>query len=232
MVIGGQDGLLDLLASYLTAHPWGQPVLRAHIGSYNGLIALYRGEVQVAATHLWDGDSGEYNLPYVRRLLPGVKTMIVRLAWRTQGLFVAKGNPLDLKSWHDLARPGLTLINRDKGAGSRVLIDEHLRRMGIWGRTIKGYDHEAQSPHTVAAAVGRGEADVAVGHSKASDQMPSVDFIPLQQECYDLAIKKEDLNLPVIRALLEILRSEEFRREFEPLSGYDLRDMGEVVAET
>jgi putative molybdopterin biosynthesis protein len=84
----------------------------------------------------------------------------------------------------------------------------------------------------VAAAVGRGEADVAVGHSKAADQMAGVDFIPLQQECYDLAIKKEDLNLPVIRALLEILRSEEFRLEFKPLSGYDLRDMGQVVAET
>lgn len=231
-VISGQDVILDLLTNYLARHPWGRPALRAFIGSYNGLTALYKGEVQAATSHLWDGDSGEYNLPFVRRLLPGIPTLVVRLALRTQGLYVKKGNPLGLVSWADFKRPGLTMINREKGAGSRVLLDEHLRLMGFAGRSVQGYEREAFSHHEVAAAVGRGEADVAVGHQKAAEQVEGIDFIPLQKEQYDLVVKKEDLHTPTTMALLEILRSEDFRREFEPMGGYDLTGMGEVVGET
>lgn len=231
-IICGQDVILDVLAGYLAEHPWGRPALRAYIGSYNGLTALYRGEVQAATSHLWDGDTGEYNRPYVRRLLPGIQTLIIRLALRTQGLYVAKGNPLNIHSWEDFKRPELSMINREKGAGSRVLLDEHLRLMGLMGKSIQGYSTEGQSHHAVASAVGRGEADLGVGHQKAAEQVAGIDFIPLQQEQYDLVIKKEDLQQPVVRALMEILRSKKFRQEFEPMGGYELSGMGEVVAET
>ena len=231
-IICGQDLVLDVLSNYLARHPWGRPCLRAYIGSYNGLTALYRGEVQVATSHLWDGDTGEYNRPFVRRLLPGLQTMIIRLVGRVQGLYVARGNPRKISGWEDFIRPELTMINREKGAGSRVLLDEHLRLRGVFGRDIRGYDREAQSHHAVASAVGRGEADLAVGHQKAAEQVGDVEFIPLQNEWYDLVIKKEDLNIPTIRAMLEILRTERFRQEFVPMGGYDLSAMGEVVAET
>jgi len=231
-IICGQDVILDVLASYLAEHPWGRPALRAYIGSYNGLTALYKGEVQVATSHLWDGDTGEYNRPYVRRLLPGIQALIIRLAIRTQGLYVARGNPKNISSWEDFKRPELTIINREKGAGSRVLLDEHLRLMGILGKSLKGYEVEGQTHHAVASAVGRGEADLGVGHQKAAEQVEEVDFIPLQKEQYDLVIKREDLQQPMIRAMMEILRSKKFRQEFEPMGGYELTGMGEIVAET
>lgn len=233
-VICGQDVLLDILSHYMGRHPWsgGRPALRSHIGSYDGLIALYHGEVQVSTVHLWDGDTGEYNRPYVRRLLPGIRTVIVRLARRRQGLYVSRGNPKNIGGWSDFARSDLIMINREKGAGSRVLLDEHLRLLGVFGRMVKGYANEAQSHHSVASAVARGEADVAVGLERAADQLGGVDFIPLQQEDYDLVIKREDLSLPLIRALMEILRSDQFQREINPMTGYDLTGMGEIVAET
>ena len=231
-IICGQDVILDLLASYLAEHPWGRPPLRAYVGSYNGLTALYRGEVQASTSHLWDGDTGEYNRPYVRRLLPGIQTLIIRLALRTQGFYVAKGNPRNIHSWDDFKRPELVMINREKGAGSRVLLDEHLRLMGVMGKSIRGYTTEGQTHHAVASAVGRGEADLSVGHQKAAEQVENIDFIPLQQEQYDLVVKKEDLQQPMVRAMLEILRSKKFRQEFEPMGGYELTGMGEIVAET
>lgn len=233
-VICGQDVILDILSHYLGRHPWGggRAALRSHVGSYEGLVALYQGEVQVATAHLWDGDSGEYNRPYVRRLLPGTRTVIVRLARRAQGLFVARDNPKNISGWADFTRPDLTMINREKGAGSRVLLDEHLRLLGVFGRMIKGYAHEAQSHHAVASAVARGEADLAVGLERGGDLMDGLGFIPLQQEDYDLVIKKEDLSRPLIRALMEILRSDRFQREIAPMTGYDLTGMGEIVAET
>ncbi|MDR1045853.1 MAG: helix-turn-helix transcriptional regulator [Candidatus Adiutrix sp.] len=231
-IIAGQDVMLDILSHYLARHPWGRPALRAHIGSYNGLTALYRGEVQAASVHLWDGDSGEYNRPYVRRLLPGIRTLIIRLTLRTQGLYVAAGNPRKIEGWADFGRQDLTMINRELGAGSRVLLDEHLRLRGLSSRDIRGYEREGQSHHAVASAVGRGEADLAVGHQKAAEQVSGLDFIPLQKEQYDLVLKKDDLNRPMVRALMEILRSTDFRREFEPMAGYDLSGLGEIVAET
>lgn len=230
-IICGQDVMLDVMSNYLGRHPDGRQALRAYIGSYNGLSALYRGEVHVATAHLWDGDTGDYNTPYVRRLLPGIPTVVIGLTHRIQGLYVARGNPLNICTWNDFTRPGLRMINREKGAGSRVLLDEHLRLLGVLGRRIIGYFNEAQSHHAVASAVGRGEADVAVGHQKAAEQV-EVDFIPLQKERYDLVIKKEDLDRPVIRALLEIVRSEKFKNEFKPMGGYDLTDIGQVLAET
>jgi putative molybdopterin biosynthesis protein len=233
-IICGQDSILDVLTGHLGRRmvPDRPTALRSYIGSYKGLTALYNGEVHAATAHLWDGDSGLYNTPFVRRLLPGIPAAIIHLTGRIQGFYVASGNPKGLSGWDDLKRSDLTLINREKGAGSRVLLDERLRLMGVRSRSLPGYDREELSHLSVAGSVGRGEGDYGVGDFKAARQVDGVDFIPLQNEQYDLVVKKEDFDLPIVRAIVEILKSPEFRAQFQYMPGYDIRGMGDVVAET
>ncbi len=231
-VICGQDLMLDVLSNYVEKYTNGVRALRSYRGSYDSLIELYRGNVSIATSHLWDGDSGEYNVPFVRRLLPGIPAIIIHLTYRMQGFYVAKGNPKNILTWSDLKRPDITIINREKGAGSRVLLDENLRLLGIQGCLIPGYDRESQSHLTLASTVGRGEADVAVGTEKIASQVNGIDFIPLKKERYELVIKKEDINLPLMQTVLEIIRSDEFKVEFEKIGGYDTSEMGTIVAET
>ncbi len=231
-VICGQDLMLDVLSNYVEKYTNGVRALRSYRGSYDSLIELYRGNVSIATSHLWDGDSGEYNIPFVRRLLPGIPAIIIHLTYRMQGFYVAKGNPKNILTWSDLKRSDITMINREKGAGSRVLLDENLRLLGIQGSLIKGYDKESQSHLTLASTVGRGEADVAVGTEKIASQVNGIDFIPLKKERYELVIKKDDINLPLMQTVLEIIRSDEFKVEFEKIGGYDTSEMGTIVAET
>lgn len=229
-VISGQDLMLDVLSSQVE-HDQGIRTLRSYTSSYSSLINLYQGTIQVATAHLWDGDSNTYNIPFVRRLLPGIPALIIHLTTRMQGLYVAKGNPKNIHSWDDFSRPDINMINREKGAGSRVLLDEHLRLLGINSQTIRGYQRESQSHFAVASIVSQGGADVAVGQEKVAIQMKNIDFIPLQKERYELVIKKSDLASPVIQAILTILRSDQYRMEFEGIAGYDISEMGDIVAD-
>ncbi len=231
-VICGQDILLDILSRYLQLHPNGIQALRSYVGSYNGLYALYQGNVQMATAHLWDGDTGQYNIPFVRRMLPGVPAVIIHLACRLQGFYVAKGNPKSIKGWEDLKRKELTIINREKGSGTRVLLDEHLRKLGISAKNIKGYERESTSHLAIASTVARGGADIGIGNEKSGLQVKGIDFIPLQSERYELVIKKEDIEKAPYQAVLEILRSQEFKMELEGIGGYDLTDIGKIVDET
>lgn len=136
-IICGQDLILDVLSNYMRIH--GVPALRAYTGSYDSLISLYRNKVNVASAHLFDIDTGVYNVPYVKRLLPGIPTMIIHLTCRMQGLYVQKGNPKGITTWADFKRDDVVMINREQGAGSRILLDENLRVLGIFGSTIRGY---------------------------------------------------------------------------------------------
>ena len=228
IVICGQDVILDVLSNYMTQA--GFNCLRSYVGSYDALTALYKGEVQVASAHLWDGDTGEYNTPYVKRLLPGVPTVIVRLTDRTQGFYVKRGNPKAILDWTDLERSDVTIVNREKGAGSRVLLDEHLRLLGIDSSKVSGYGHEVQSHIAVASAVARGRADVAVGSEKIARQVEGIDFVPLQKEHYDLVLLKSSFETRPIRAMMGILESGIMRDEFAGLGGYDTSDMGRIVS--
>jgi putative molybdopterin biosynthesis protein len=230
-VICGQDVMLDILSRYLQLHPNGVPALRSYVGSYHGLYSLYNGYVQIATAHLWDGDSGQYNIPYVRRMLPGIPTVIIHLARRVQGLYVAKGNPKGFKDWEDFRRSDINMINREKGSGTRILLDEQLRKLGIASADIQGYKRESTSHLAIASTIARGEADVGMGNEKTSQQVKEIDFIPLQVERYELVIKKEDQHKPPFEAVLEILRSREFRNELEGIGGYDLQEIGKIVAE-
>ncbi len=229
-IISGQDIMLDVLSSWIDQQGGGL-CFRSYLGSYDSLVNLYKGKVSVATSHLWDGDTGEYNLPYVKRLLPGIPATLVHLTCRTQGFFVKKGNPLDIRGWEDLIRDDITIINREKGAGSRVLLDEHLRLMGCSSKDISGYNRESRSHLTVATTVARGGADLAVGDMKMIKQVSGIDFIPLQKEKYDLVIKSGDMDLKQVEIMLQIIRSKEFRQEFSNMDGYDTKDMGKVVGE-
>lgn len=231
-VICGQDIMLDILSRYLQLHPNGVQALRSYIGSYNGLYALYHGNVQMATAHLWDGDTGQYNIPFVRRMLPGVPAVIIHLACRLQGFYVAKGNPKGIKDWEDLKRKDITIINREKGSGTRVLLDEHLRKLGITGQSIRGYERESTSHLAIASTVARGGADIGIGNEKSGLQVKDIDFIPLQTERYELIVKKEDMEKAPFQAVLEILRSQELKMELEGIGGYDLSEMGKIVTET
>jgi putative molybdopterin biosynthesis protein len=231
-IISGQDVILDILCRYLDRHPKGVRALRSYEGSYNAIYSLYQGGCQVATAHMWYGKTGEYNVPYIERMLPGTPTIIIRLASRMQGFYVAKGNPKNIKDWNDIKRPDVVIINREKGSGTRILLDEHLRKMGISGKAINGYSRESQSHLAVASTVARGGADIGIGNEKACLQVQGIDFIPIQKEQYDMIIKKEDMNLPAFNAIFEILRSDEFKLELQGLGGYDLTELGKVIAET
>ena len=228
-IICGQDILLDVLTRHLERHPKGVQALRCYIGSYNGLVELYRGNVTIATAHLWDGDTDEYNLSYVRRLLAGIPCVIVHLVCRMQGFYVKKGNPKKINNWGDLTRSDVLMINREKGCGVRVLIDEQLRKQKISSESINGYKNEELSHLAVASTVARGDADVGVGNEKAALQVNDIDFVPLQKERYDLIIKKEDLNTPPVQAVLEILNSKEFQLELLGIGGYDISETGKLT---
>ncbi|MBU3144686.1 helix-turn-helix transcriptional regulator [Clostridium sp. CF012] len=231
-VICGQDIMLDILSRYLQHNVKGIQALRSYTGSYNGLYALYHGSVQITATHLWDGDTGQYNIPYVKRMLPGIAAIIVHLAKRMQGIYVAKGNPKGIKGLEDLKQPGIKIINREKGSGTRILLDEHLKRLGISTQSVAGYERECFSHLAVASTVSRGEADFGIGNEKTSQQVKGIDFIPLQTESYELVIKKEDIQKPYFQSVLQIIRSDEFKLELQGIGGYDLKDLGKITAET
>ncbi len=231
-VICGQDIMLDILSRYLQHNVKGIQALRSYTGSYNGLYDLYHGSVQITATHLWDGDTGQYNVPYVKRMLPGISAIIVHLANRMQGIYVAKGNPKGIKGLEDLKHPGIKMINREKGSGTRILLDEHLKKLGINVSSITGYEKECFSHLAMASTVARGEADFAIGNEKTSQQVDGIDFIALQIESYDLVIKKEDIQKPYFQSVLQIIRSEEFKSELQGIGGYDLKGLGEITAET
>lgn len=231
-VICGQDVLLDILSRYLARHTESTHPLRSYVGSYNGLIELYHGRAQLATAHLWDGDSNDYNTPYVRRLLPGIPCFIVNLAYRTQGFYVQKGNPKKIKDWSDLTRQDIEIINRERGSGTRVLLDEKLRLLKLSSKSICGYSNEEYSHLSIASAVARKSVDLGIGNEKAALQVDDIDFIPLQKERYDLIIKKEDFNAPVNGAVMSIINSSQFKNELRGLGGYDISNTGKIIAET
>ena len=232
IIIAGQDILLDILARYISELYPDFNVLRSYKGSYNGLYDLYNNKVSIASSHLWDGDTDTYNFDYVKRLLPGTPCILINLAYRLQGFYVQKGNPLNLKAFEDLTNENVKFVNREKGSGVRVLLDEKLKLLNINPYSINGYFNEETSHLGVASSVGRGDANVGIGNKKAAMQVETIDFVPLQTERYDLIIKKSDLNNPPYQSILSILSSQKFKNELEGIGGYDLKDLGKIIATT
>jgi putative molybdopterin biosynthesis protein len=230
VVTGSHDLTLDLLSSRLAAQCSGAGLSSSNVGSLGGLIALQRGEAHLAGSHLLDEESGEYNLSYVRRMLSGRPMVVMTLAHRDQGLIVPKSNPKTIRSLDDLLRRDVLFVNRQKGAGTRVLLDYRLRQMGVEPSQIKGYEREEFTHLAVGAAVSSGAADVGLGVLAAARAL-HLDFVPLLKERYDLVIPREFFESDLLSPLLTIIRGPEFRREVEALGGYDTSEMGRVVAE-
>lgn len=231
-IICGQDIILDVLSRYLEIHTSGIHNLRSYQGSYNSLYSLYKGKATIATAHMWDCKTGLYNIPFVEKMLPGIPCILINLAHINIGYYVAKGNPKNILAWDDLKRNDIIMINREKGSGTRVLLDGRLKDMNIYHNDIKGYGRECHAHIAVASAISRGEADFGIGSEKSSYEVKDIDFIPLQKEQYDLIIKKEDLNLSSVKAVLDILGLEEFKSELSSLGGYDVSQLGEIVGET
>ena len=227
LIISGQDVVLDILANYLQQE--GVHAARTYLNSFEGLLSLYQDNIQVAACHLFDGF--DYNASFVRSLMPGVPAVLVNVSYRSQGFYVQKGNPKNIKGWSDLAREDITVLNRRVGSSARILMDIQLKRLGIPAAKLKGYDKIMKSHLTMAAAVAAGEADLAIGTERISRQMENLDFIPLLEERFDFVIKKEILETEPVQKLLKILKDPVFRKEIAHFSGNDYRDLGKIITE-
>ena len=229
IVISGQDVVLDILANYL--HLRAVSAQRVYLNSFEGLLALYEGRVDAAACHLFDAEEKSYNVPFVKKLLPGIPASLINISYRTQGFYVASGNPKEIHGWRDLARRDISILNRSPGSSARILLDGQLHRMGLNKRMVAGYEREMRSHLTMAAAIAAGEADLAIGTERISRQIEGLDFIPLQQERFDLVVHRELLETDEGEKLLEILRSDPFKKEIRSFSGNDYRDLGKIMAE-
>lgn len=229
VAIGSHDLALDLMRSFLRRGRPSVNMASAHVGSLGGLLALRRGEAHVAGCHLLDAESGEYNTSDVRRYLPDTPVAIVRMVGRTQGLMTAPGNPLHITGLEDLLRPEVRFVNRQRGSGTRVLLDYQLQRMGAEPDGILGYQREEYSHLAVAAAVSGGLADTGLGVLSAARAL-ELEFVPLLNEEYDLIIPVEHYENDHLRPLLDLLSSADFRRAVNDLGGYDVSRMGELRA--
>ena len=229
VVIGSHDITLDILADEIKiSHPW-LTLSSAHVGSLGGLMALKRNEAHIAGTHLLDEETGEYNVSYIKKLLPDRNIKLVNLAYRQQGLIVEKGNPKGIKNLLDITEKSFTFCNRQKGSGTRILLDYQLKNLCISSEHIAGYDREVYTHTGVASAVATGMADAGMGILAAAKAL-NLDFIPIVEERYDLAIPElHSSNLNAIGIIMEIINSDSFRNRVQALGGYDTRDMGKLM---
>jgi len=198
-------------------------------GSLGGLIALAEGTAEIAGCHLWDAESDSYNVPFVRRLLPGKDTTIITLAHRRQGIIVAPGNPLNIRQLADLARPDVRFVNRQPGSGTRVWLDAMLAREGIDPAQIRGFDDERITHSDVARTVAEGSADAGLGLEAAGSAF-GLDFVFLNRERYDLVLETRAAGQPAMRALIEWLGSEAGRQFVESHKGYEGDETGKRQA--
>jgi putative molybdopterin biosynthesis protein len=226
--IGSHDITLDLLAQFLAEK--GRRLASANVGSLGGLVALRRQEAHLAGSHLLDPESGEYNLSYIRQYLPETPVKLLSLVGRTQGLLLPEGNPKDIKTLDDLARPDVNFVNRQRGAGTRVLLDYHLDLRGIDAGSINGYNQVEYTHLAVAAAVASGRADCGLGIAAAAQAL-NLDFVSLFDERYDLVIPEAHYHSDLLAPLFDVLEDAAFRKAVASLPGYDTSVMGELVAE-
>ena len=217
--IGSHDLILDIIADKIS-------LSSSHVGSMAGLMALKRGETTIAPTHLLNMETGEYNVSYIRELFPDTKMALIKGVTRIQGIMVKKGNPLGIKGVEDLIR--CRYVNRQKGAGTRVLLDYKLKELNINPEQIDGYDKEATTHMAVAALVAKEDIDAGMGIESAAKAM-NLDFIEVGPEEYDFAIRLDSLQLPEVQAFIQVLTSDDFHNKLAKMGGYGWERSGEVV---
>lgn len=228
LITGSHDPMLDLLAGELAACYPGSRLASASVGSLGGIVALGRGETHLAGMHLLDAATGEYNLPDLRRQLAGRAVRVVTFAHREQGLIVAAGNPKGVRGLDDL--PRLRYVNRQRGAGTRVLLDFLLKQRGLTPETIAGYDHEEYTHMAVAGAVASGVADCGMAVRSAAIAL-GLDFISIGWERYDLVVPAAQADHPIVRQVLAVVGDDGFKRLLAAQPGYAIRETGCIVFE-
>jgi putative molybdopterin biosynthesis protein len=219
---GSHDLALEQISEQIADH---LTLLTLPVGSLDGLVNLRQGLCQISGAHLLD-KSGEYNAPFVRHLFPDRTMDLVTLAYRTQGLMLAPGNPKGVRSASDLAQAGLRFINRNPGSGTRLWLDRELERLGIPSEQIDGYEHVVNTHTECARAIAEGQADAALG-LQASARQYNLDFIPLFEERYDLVLPREQED--ALSPLLEHIQTAAFRRNLNTLTGYNTAHSGEQI---
>ena len=230
VAIGSHDLALDILGSFLAAEYPGISLSSTHVGSMGGIMAMRRGEAHIAGVHLLDEETGEYNVPYIKRYLDPKNFALVNLVSREQGLIVQPGNPKNIQGIPDLANLDISFVNRQRGAGTRILLDLELKKLGIDQDEIPGYGHEEYTHMGVSASVANNVADVGLGIKSAANAL-GLDFVPVAWERYDLLVIKEFLSSSSMDKLLEIMSSEKFKDQVSSLGGYDVSSSGEVMWE-
>jgi putative molybdopterin biosynthesis protein len=225
LIVGSHDLALNMLVTMAKAKTPELNIEVNYAGSLGGLIALQENRAHLAGIHLLDEETGEYNYPYVRHVLPGRPMAIVHLAYRVQGLMFAKTNPKQIQGIEDLKRKEITFVNRQKGSGTRVLLDFQLRRLGILPSEVNGYDNEMDTHVAVAASVAQGNADCGLG-IQAAASASGLGFIPLFRERYDLIIPEEHFRSGLLFPLTSIVSSSEFRNAVGKVEGYDSSQTG------
>jgi len=227
LAVGSHDLALELLGVFLRRRMENVSLSCANVGSMGGIMAIRNNESHIAGIHLLDEETGCYNISYVEKFLPNTTCQLVHFAKREQGLMVRLGNEKGIVGLEDLIRPDVTFINRQRGSGTRMLLDYEMNKCGISAKQIAGYEKEVGTHMAVAASIAAGTVDAGLG-VKAAAMALGLKFIPIAQEQYDLLLNfaPDDERLQVI---LEILESKEFRSEVESLGGYDLREAGKII---
>lgn len=224
VAIGSHDLILDMIADLMSVNYMGTHLSSTHVGSYAGLMALKRGEAHIAPIHLLDEASGVYNISYLKRIFNEPMALIKGVK-RIQGIFVKKGNPLQIKGIEDLK--ACRYVNRQRGAGTRILFDYMLRQLDIDPSQIPGYDREAATHMAVAALVASDSADAGLGILSAAEAI-NLDFIEIGQEEYDFAIPVKYLELPEVSVFIAVLKSKDFHIRLDKTGGYDYASSGSI----
>jgi molybdate-binding protein/DNA-binding transcriptional regulator YhcF (GntR family) len=225
LIVGSHDLALNMLVSMVKERNPELNIEVNYAGSLGGLIALQENRAHLAGIHLLDEETGEYNYPYVRHVLPGRAMAIVHLAYRVQGLMFAKTNPKQIQGIEDLKRKEIAFVNRQKGSGTRVLLDLQFRRLGILPSEVNGYDNEVDTHMAVAASIAQGKADCGLG-IQAAASASGLGFIPLFRERYDLVIPEEHFRSVLLFPLTNIVSGSEFRNAISKVEGYDSLQTG------
>lgn len=225
---GSHDLAVELLASHLdTLYP-GTRFTTAFVGSLSGLVALECRDADIAGAHLMDDDSGRFNVPFVKRMMPNETVVLLNLMQRVQGLMVARGNPKHVLGIEDLKRPDITFVNRQNGSGTRILLDSRLLKLGIAQAEVKGYEREEKTHMAVASLVAQGKADAGLGAQSAAS-VAGLDFIPLLKERYDLIALQESFEQPSFQRIQEVVRQETFKDMLNSIPGYDVSETGKII---